>query len=122
MGLRCRIGLGRFQLAVGEFAERLGGLLLEQALDELAFLAHLAHAVEVFGLDRVAARAFGEIEQRVVDVLEQGADQRIDALERNAANQLQQIAQAIGIGGHALAGLQIDHVRSVVGGGHCEIP
>jgi len=116
--LRRDLGLHRLELAFGELAEVLRRLLLEQALDQLALLAHLAHAVEIFGLDRVAAGALGKIEQCVVDVFEQGADQPVDALLRDAAHELEQISEAIAAAGRILPLLQINDFRSVLGGGH----
>ena len=88
--LRRDFGLDRLELAFGKLGEVLRGLFLEQALDELALLAHLAHAVEELGLHGVRARALGEIEERVVDVLEQRRDEPVDALLRNAADELQE--------------------------------
>ncbi len=101
--LRRDIGLRRLELAFRELGEVFRRLILEQALDELALLAHLAHAVEELGLQCVRARALGEIEEGVVDVLKQRRDEAVDALLRNAANELQQIAQPIVCAGHGLA-------------------
>ena len=92
-------------------------MLLEQTLDQLALLAHFAHAVEELGLDRIAAGAFGQIEQGIIDILEQRADETIDALERNAADQFEQITEAIRAAADCLALLQVDNV-GVFGGGH----
>ena len=120
--LRCRFGFDRLQLAVGEFVECLGRVVLEQALDQLALLAHLAHAVEILGLHRVAAGTLGEVEQGIVDILEQGSDQRVDALERNAPHEFQQVAESVGGSRPGLALLQVDDVRIVFGSGHCGFP
>ena len=116
--LRPGFGFDRLQLAFDELAEILRSLFLEHALDELAFLAHLAHAVEIFGLHRVAAGALGKIEQRVVDIFEQRADEAVDALLRNAADELEQIAQPIAAAGNSLPLREIDDFLAVLRGGH----
>ena len=84
LGCGATSGLTALQLAIGEFAEDLRRLLLEHAFDELALLAHFAHAIEILRLDRIVLGLLGQIEQGVVDVLEQRRDQSVDALERRA--------------------------------------
>ena len=110
----------RFEVAFGEIAEDLRELFLEHALDELALLADFAHAVEELHLHGIALGAFGEMEQGIVDVFEQRADQAVDALEGYAANELEQLAQPVpGTGQATLALLQFDDsVGFVFGGGH----
>jgi hypothetical protein len=74
-----RFGLHRFE-ARSEIAEDLAQVFLAHPLDQLALLAHFAHAVEVTGLHGIVLGLFGQIEQRIVDVLEQVGNQSVDAL------------------------------------------
>ena len=80
--------LDRLQLTGGEIAEDLAQVFLAHALDQLAFLAHFAHAVEILRLHGIVLGLLGQIEQRIVDILEQGAEQAVDALERSGAHDL----------------------------------
>src|SRR6185312_12400221 len=67
----------------------------EVALDRRTALAHLAHAIEVMGLGGVVLGLLGEVEQRVVDVLEQVAQALLQALAGDPAHSVQQLAHAL---------------------------
>src|SRR5690606_383966 len=109
------LGTDGLQLAFGEVAEDLRELLLEYAFDELALLAHFAHAIEELDLDGIAFRALGQVEQGIIDILEQRADEAVDALQGNAPDQLEQFAQAVAGGGHAAGTLlELDHLARFV--------
>src|SRR5690606_3317264 len=88
---------------------------LEHALDELALLAHFAHAIEELHLDGIALGALGKMEQRVVDILEKCTDQAIDAFQGDATDEFQKFAEAILRTLHAtLALLEFDDLAWLV--------
>ncbi len=118
-----RFRFHRLELAGGKIAEDLAEVFLAHALDELALLAHFAHAVEIPGLHGIVLGLLGQIEQCVVDVFEKVADQAVYALERRRAHKLEQLSDTVGC--RSLIGLpllQVDYIAGVAAIAHPRAP
>ncbi len=74
-----RVAIRGARTARGKIGQVACDLAEEGALDDRAFLADLAHAVEELGLRGVVLGFLGEVEQGVVDVLEHVGRQRVQA-------------------------------------------
>ena len=83
------------EFARGEIAEDLAQVFLAHALDELALLAHFAHAVEVTASARHCSRPSrpGRTVRRRCS--RTGWSPVLEALERGAAHELEQLADAV---------------------------
>ncbi len=85
----------RARAAHREFAETARDFLAEQPLQQRTLLARLAHAVEILRLRGVAFGLLGEIEQRVVDVVEQVGREFVAAFQCQRAHRAEQFTDTV---------------------------
>ncbi len=105
---------------MGQFADMAADRAQEAAFHRRTAFAHLAHAVEVMHLGRIVLGFLGQVEQRVVDVLEGVAHPLLQALAGDAAHGTQQLADALAGRVQALA--QIDDSGWITGFVHRQTP